>query len=100
MCSFSTWFIFLSLKLVISYRSILYQVWFLCVDILCLFNWQSKAAYVLFYQRQDTFSGTGFFPLDRDTKGASAATGVPLESDEDSNDNDNDIENENCMHTN
>ncbi|OWK16726.1 USP15, partial [Cervus elaphus hippelaphus] len=60
----------------------------------------SKAAYVLFYQRQDTFSGTGFFPLDRETKGASAATGIPLESDEDSNDNDNDTENENCMHTN
>uniref|UniRef100_A0A452RCY6 Ubiquitin carboxyl-terminal hydrolase n=1 Tax=Ursus americanus TaxID=9643 RepID=A0A452RCY6_URSAM len=60
----------------------------------------SKAAYVLFYQRQDTFSGTGFFPLDRETKGASAATGIPLESDDDSNDNDNDIENENCMHTN
>uniref|UniRef100_A0A8W4FCL3 Ubiquitin carboxyl-terminal hydrolase 15 n=1 Tax=Sus scrofa TaxID=9823 RepID=A0A8W4FCL3_PIG len=55
---------------------------------------------LLFYQRQDTFSGTGFFPLDRETKGASAATGIPLESDEDSNDNDNDIENENCMHTN
>ena len=55
---------------------------------------------MLFYQRQDTFSGTGFFPLDRETKGASAATGIPLESDEDSNDNDNDIENENCMHTN
>lgn len=62
---------------------------------------QSKAAYVLFYQRQDTISGTGFFPLDRETKqGASAATGIPLESDEDSNENDNDIENENCMHTN
>lgn len=60
----------------------------------------SKAAYVLFYQRQDTFSGTGFSPLDRETKGASAATGIPLESDGDSNDNDNDIENENCMHTN
>ncbi|KAM4675534.1 ubiquitin carboxyl-terminal hydrolase 15 isoform 2-T2 [Discoglossus pictus] len=61
----------------------------------------SKAAYVLFYQRQDTISGTGFFPLDRETKqGASAATGAPLESDEESNDNENDIENENCMHTN
>ena len=60
----------------------------------------SKAAYVVFYQRQDTISGTGSFPLDRETKGASAATGIPLESDEDSNDNDNDIENENCMHTN
>lgn len=68
-------------------------------NMLYLFQ-QSKAAYVLFYQRQDTFSGTGFFPLDRETKGASAATGIPLESDEDSNDNDNDIENENCMHTN
>lgn len=56
---------------------------------------------MLFYQRQDTISGTGFFPLDRETKqGASAATGIPLESDEDSNENDNDIENENCMHTN
>ncbi|ETE62586.1 Ubiquitin carboxyl-terminal hydrolase 15, partial [Ophiophagus hannah] len=55
----------------------------------------SKAAYVLFYQRKDTISGTGFFPLDRETKqGASAATGIPLESDEDSNENDNDIENE------
>uniref|UniRef100_A0A8C5LBD7 Ubiquitin carboxyl-terminal hydrolase 15 n=1 Tax=Jaculus jaculus TaxID=51337 RepID=A0A8C5LBD7_JACJA len=62
----------------------------------------SKAAYVLFYQRQDTFSGTGFFPFDQETKGASAATGIPVESDEDNNDNDNgnDLENENCMHTN
>ncbi|XP_068132717.1 ubiquitin carboxyl-terminal hydrolase 15 isoform X4 [Hyperolius riggenbachi] len=61
----------------------------------------SKAAYVLFYQRQDTISGTGFFPLDREVKqGALAATGVPGESDEESNDNENDIENENCMHTN
>lgn len=61
----------------------------------------SKAAYVLFYQRQDTISGTGFFPLDREVKqGASAATGIPVESDEESNDNENDIENENCMHTN
>ncbi|XP_053318592.1 ubiquitin carboxyl-terminal hydrolase 15 isoform X2 [Spea bombifrons] len=59
----------------------------------------SKAAYVLFYQRQDTMSGTGFFPLDREAKlGASAATGAPLESDEETNEND--IENENCMHTN
>ncbi|XP_063783450.1 ubiquitin carboxyl-terminal hydrolase 15 isoform X4 [Pseudophryne corroboree] len=61
----------------------------------------SKAAYVLFYQRQDTISGTGFFPLDRESKqGASAATGAPLESDEETNENENDIENENCMHTN
>lgn len=27
---------------------------------------QSKAAYVLFYQRQDTVEGTGYFALDRD----------------------------------
>uniref|UniRef100_A0A8C5KP67 Ubiquitin carboxyl-terminal hydrolase 15 n=1 Tax=Jaculus jaculus TaxID=51337 RepID=A0A8C5KP67_JACJA len=62
----------------------------------------SKAAYVLFYQRQDTFSRTGFFPLDRETKDALAATVIPIQSDEDSNDNDNDneLENENCMHTN
>ncbi|XP_040199863.1 ubiquitin carboxyl-terminal hydrolase 15 isoform X2 [Rana temporaria] len=61
----------------------------------------SKAAYVLFYQRQDTISGTGFFPLDREVKqGASAATGIPVESDEESNDHEHDIENENCMHTN
>ncbi|XP_069620609.1 ubiquitin carboxyl-terminal hydrolase 15 isoform X3 [Ranitomeya imitator] len=61
----------------------------------------SKAAYVLFYQRQDTISGTGFFPLDREVKqSASAATGVALESDEETNENENDVENENCMHTN
>ncbi|KAJ6653642.1 hypothetical protein lerEdw1_009018 [Lerista edwardsae] len=62
---------------------------------------ESKAAYVLFYQRQDTISGTGFFPLDREAaQGASAAAGIPLESDEDSHETDNDLENENCMHTN
>ncbi|MGH0161487.1 UNVERIFIED_CONTAM: hypothetical protein FKN15_041043 [Acipenser sinensis] len=64
----------------------------------------SKAAYVLFYQRQDTISGTGYFALDREAeKGASAAAGAPAESDEDFNENDNDehdVENENCMHTN
>ncbi|MGH0162009.1 UNVERIFIED_CONTAM: hypothetical protein FKN15_042278 [Acipenser sinensis] len=64
----------------------------------------SKAAYVLFYQRQDTISGTGYFALDREAeKGASAAAGAPAESDEDLNENDNDehdAENENCMHTN
>lgn len=27
---------------------------------------QSKAAYVLFYQRQDTVEGTGYFALDRE----------------------------------
>ncbi|XP_053572728.1 ubiquitin carboxyl-terminal hydrolase 15 [Bombina bombina] len=63
----------------------------------------SKAAYVLFYQRQDTITGTGFVHLDRESetkKVASAATGAPLESDEETNENENDIENENCMHTN
>ncbi|KAM8974589.1 ubiquitin carboxyl-terminal hydrolase 15 isoform 2-T2 [Pelodytes ibericus] len=61
----------------------------------------SKAAYVLFYQRQDTMSGTGFFPLDREPKqSTSAASSAPLESDEETNENENDIENENCMHTN
>ncbi|XP_043944219.1 ubiquitin carboxyl-terminal hydrolase 15 isoform X2 [Protopterus annectens] len=63
----------------------------------------SKAAYVLFYQRKDTISGTGYFALDREsTKGASAAVGIPIDSDEDCNENEqenDDIENENCMHT-
>ncbi|XP_049622696.1 ubiquitin carboxyl-terminal hydrolase 15-like [Suncus etruscus] len=59
----------------------------------------SKAAYLLFYQRQDTFSGTDFSPLDRETKDASDATCILTERDEDSNDNDTDRENENCMHT-
>lgn len=69
---------------------------------LCFFFSQSKAAYVLFYQRQDTISGTGFFPLDKEVKPgtSSAATGLPVESDEESNENVNDLENENCMHTN
>ncbi|NP_001121498.1 ubiquitin carboxyl-terminal hydrolase 15 [Xenopus tropicalis] len=58
----------------------------------------SKAAYVLFYQRQDTITGTGFFPLDKEVKqGASAATGAPHESDEESNEDENDIENENYL---
>ncbi|XP_069085172.1 ubiquitin carboxyl-terminal hydrolase 15 isoform X3 [Pleurodeles waltl] len=61
----------------------------------------SKAAYVLFYQRQDTISGTGFFPVEKDSlPSASYASSLPVESDEDSNENDNDIENENCMNTN
>uniref|UniRef100_A0A4W3HLP2 Ubiquitin carboxyl-terminal hydrolase n=1 Tax=Callorhinchus milii TaxID=7868 RepID=A0A4W3HLP2_CALMI len=59
----------------------------------------SKAAYVLFYQRQDTVSGTGYFAHDRIVKKeASAAVGARVESDEDCNEND--VENENCMHTN
>ncbi|XP_078531753.1 ubiquitin carboxyl-terminal hydrolase 15 isoform X6 [Lissotriton helveticus] len=61
----------------------------------------SKAAYVLFYQRQDTISGAGFVPVEKDSlPSASSASSLPVESDEDSNDNDNDLENENCMNTN
>ncbi|XP_078423950.1 ubiquitin carboxyl-terminal hydrolase 15 isoform X2 [Cetorhinus maximus] len=59
----------------------------------------SKAAYVLFYQRQDTISGTGYFAHDHSAKKeTSASLGIPRESDEDCNEND--VENENCMHTN
>uniref|UniRef100_UPI00398F05F1 ubiquitin carboxyl-terminal hydrolase 15-like isoform X3 n=1 Tax=Pristiophorus japonicus TaxID=55135 RepID=UPI00398F05F1 len=58
----------------------------------------SKAAYVLFYQRRDTISGTGFFAHDHSLKKEAAASGVPRESEEDCNEND--VENENCMHTN
>uniref|UniRef100_A0A4W5KBL9 Ubiquitin carboxyl-terminal hydrolase n=1 Tax=Hucho hucho TaxID=62062 RepID=A0A4W5KBL9_9TELE len=50
----------------------------------------SKAAYVLFYQRQDTVNGTGYFDLDREEEreeknreGASAS----VQSDEEVNDN-------------
>ncbi|MBN3299308.1 UBP15 hydrolase, partial [Amia calva] len=68
----------------------------------------SKAAYVLFYQRQDTISGTGYFALDREDQDAATALGASAQSDEDlieNNDNDNDNEehdlnNEICMHTN
>ncbi|GCC34897.1 ubiquitin carboxyl-terminal hydrolase 15-like isoform X1 [Chiloscyllium punctatum] len=59
----------------------------------------SKAAYVLFYQRQDTISGTGYFAHDHSAKKeTSASLGIQQESDEDCNEND--VENENCMHTN
>ncbi|XP_078273394.1 ubiquitin carboxyl-terminal hydrolase 15-like isoform X3 [Rhinoraja longicauda] len=59
----------------------------------------SKAAYVLFYQRQDTVSGMGYFAHDHSAKEeTSAALGAARDSDEDCNEND--VENENCMHTN
>ncbi|XP_069760273.1 ubiquitin carboxyl-terminal hydrolase 15-like isoform X2 [Narcine bancroftii] len=59
----------------------------------------SKAAYVLFYQRQDTVSGTGYFAHEHSAKEeTSAALAVAQDSDEDCNEND--LENENCMHTN
>lgn len=49
---------------------------------------QSKAAYVLFYQRQDTVKGTGYFSLDRqapDEDEDQASAGA--QSEEDLNDN-------------
>ncbi|XP_015208775.2 ubiquitin carboxyl-terminal hydrolase 15 isoform X2 [Lepisosteus oculatus] len=71
----------------------------------------SKAAYVLFYQRQDTISGTGYFALDREDQPAPPVLGAAAQSDEDLNDNENENENDNdndehdlnneiCMHTN
>ncbi|KAG1926570.1 ubiquitin carboxyl-terminal hydrolase 15-like isoform X1 [Pimephales promelas] len=44
----------------------------------------SKAAYVLFYQRQDTVRGTGYFPLDRQTPDQTTET---EEEEEDPNSN-------------
>ncbi|XP_035283172.1 ubiquitin carboxyl-terminal hydrolase 15-like isoform X2 [Anguilla anguilla] len=56
----------------------------------------SKAAYVLFYQRRDTFSGTGYFPLDRETLEASTEKGASNQSEEDEeNNSENENENEN-----
>ncbi|XP_064175645.1 ubiquitin carboxyl-terminal hydrolase 15-like isoform X1 [Anguilla rostrata] len=55
----------------------------------------SKAAYVLFYQRRDTLSGTGYFALDRETLEAASGRGDGGQSDEDLNDNENENENEN-----
>ncbi|KAJ8382764.1 hypothetical protein SKAU_G00035420 [Synaphobranchus kaupii] len=43
----------------------------------------SKAAYVLFYQRRDTFSGTGYFSLDREALDASLGKGASAQSEED-----------------
>ncbi|XP_073695280.1 ubiquitin carboxyl-terminal hydrolase 15-like isoform X3 [Garra rufa] len=62
----------------------------------------SKAAYVLFYQRQDTVKGTGYFALDRqapdqtetpqDETGAAAAAAQSEEEEEDVNDNEREEE--------
>uniref|UniRef100_A0AAY4DIE1 Ubiquitin carboxyl-terminal hydrolase 15 n=1 Tax=Denticeps clupeoides TaxID=299321 RepID=A0AAY4DIE1_9TELE len=56
----------------------------------------SKAAYVLFYQRQDTVKGTGYFVLDREdqeTSTVEAGTAQSEEEDEDEEDlNDNEDE--------
>ncbi|KAG5267227.1 hypothetical protein AALO_G00219400 [Alosa alosa] len=64
----------------------------------------SKAAYVLFYQRQDTVKGTGYFALDREEhedQRSSSAQGVTTQSEEeeeeeeeeeDLNDNENEEE--------
>ncbi|XP_052425760.1 ubiquitin carboxyl-terminal hydrolase 15 isoform X1 [Carassius gibelio] len=46
----------------------------------------SKAAYVLFYQRQDTVKGTGYFSLDRQAPDEDQASGG-AQSEEDLNDN-------------
>lgn len=58
---------------------------------LCL---QSKAAYVLFYQRQDTVKGTGYFALDREDaeeQESSLAQGVNGQSDEDEDEEEEDL---------
>lgn len=47
---------------------------------------QSKAAYVLFYQRQDTVKGTGYFSLDRQAPDEDQAS-AGAQSEEDLNDN-------------
>uniref|UniRef100_A0A8C6KFL0 Ubiquitin carboxyl-terminal hydrolase n=1 Tax=Nothobranchius furzeri TaxID=105023 RepID=A0A8C6KFL0_NOTFU len=43
----------------------------------------SKAGYVLFYQRQDTVKGTGYFALDRPSYCASARSTMPFSSEGD-----------------
>ncbi|XP_036374081.1 ubiquitin carboxyl-terminal hydrolase 15-like isoform X2 [Megalops cyprinoides] len=55
----------------------------------------SKAAYVLFYQRRDTVSGTGYFVLDREALEAASSQGASAQSDEDLNENENENDNEN-----
>ncbi|KAL2102270.1 hypothetical protein ACEWY4_001438 [Coilia grayii] len=64
----------------------------------------SKAAYVLFYQRQDTVKGTGYFALDREDHeeqrsssaqgGATQSEEEEEEEEEDLNDNENEEEEE------
>lgn len=61
----------------------------------CLSLPQSKAAYVLFYQRRDTCSGTGYFPLDREAEEDGSAEGGSTPSEEEEgNDRENENENE------
>ncbi|KAK1790008.1 hypothetical protein P4O66_002324 [Electrophorus voltai] len=55
----------------------------------------SKAAYVLFYQRQDTVKGTGYFALDREDpeeQESTSAHGANAQSDEDDDDEEEDEE--------
>lgn len=55
---------------------------------------QSKAAYVLFYQRQDTVKGTGYFALDREDaeeQESNLAQGVNGQSDEDDDEEEEDL---------
>uniref|UniRef100_A0A8C8EHZ6 Ubiquitin carboxyl-terminal hydrolase n=1 Tax=Oncorhynchus tshawytscha TaxID=74940 RepID=A0A8C8EHZ6_ONCTS len=47
----------------------------------------SKAAYVLFYQRQDTVNGTGYFDLDREEENREGEEERKIQSNEDVNDN-------------
>ncbi|KAJ8401395.1 hypothetical protein AAFF_G00386260 [Aldrovandia affinis] len=54
----------------------------------------SKAAYVLFYQRRDTFSGTGYFSLDQEALGTASSLGTSTQSNGDDGEDKND-ENEN-----
>lgn len=55
---------------------------------------QSKAAYVLFYQRQDTVKGTGYFALDREDveeQQSNLLQGVNGQSDEDDDEEEEDL---------
>ncbi|XP_023647199.2 ubiquitin carboxyl-terminal hydrolase 15 isoform X2 [Paramormyrops kingsleyae] len=59
----------------------------------------SKAAYVLFYQRRDTVSGTGYFTLDREAQEAPSSQGTAAataQSSEDLNENDGDEQEPGC----
>uniref|UniRef100_A0A8B9RNN1 Ubiquitin carboxyl-terminal hydrolase 15 n=1 Tax=Astyanax mexicanus TaxID=7994 RepID=A0A8B9RNN1_ASTMX len=54
----------------------------------------SKAAYVLFYQRQDTVKGTGYFALDREDaeeQESASAQGANAQSDEDEEEEEEDL---------
>ncbi|KAG9334936.1 hypothetical protein JZ751_006258 [Albula glossodonta] len=61
----------------------------------------SKAAYVLFYQRRDTFTGTGYFTLDREALEAATTQGASAKSsDQEQEDNDEEDDNENSENGN